>query len=77
MPYTVEVTIADPPSPHGKATTRMYQLPDPYDTVAGAREAAEHHIADLGLTSEAVVYDVFDREGFTVASNAEAIPEPG
>ena len=75
MSYTVEIMKAGPISPDGEMGTEMYQLPDPYETVAGAKEAAEQHIVGLGVDAAAVVYNVFDREGFTVASNAEPLAE--
>ena len=55
----------------------MYQLPDPFDTVAEAKDAAITHIVGLGLDPAGVLYNVFDREGFTVASNAEEPAEAG
>jgi hypothetical protein len=85
MPYTVEITA--PPAQvdekvDGKGggeeqAARMYQLPDPYGTLAEAKEAAISHIAGRGLDPARVLYTVFDREGFTVASNAEQPAEPG
>ncbi|WP_244537381.1 hypothetical protein [Methylobacterium pseudosasicola] len=55
----------------------MYQLPDPYETVANAKEAAAAHIASLDLEPAVVIYSVFDREGFTVASSVEELAEAG
>ncbi|MGH1589268.1 hypothetical protein ACRBEV_14045 [Methylobacterium phyllosphaerae] len=55
----------------------MYQLPDPYSTLAEAKAAAVTHIAGLGLDPACVLYNVFDREGFTVATNAEHPAEAG
>jgi hypothetical protein len=70
MPYTVE--IATPPIQIDGAEqgARMYQLADPFGTVADAKAAAMAHIEGLGLAPAPVLYTVFDREGFTVASNA-------
>ncbi|MBP1181753.1 hypothetical protein [Methylobacterium sp. PvR107] len=73
MPYTVEITTP-PTEIDGEAqAARMYQLPDPFGTQAEAKEAAVAHIAALGLDPACVLYNVFDREGFTVASNV-ALP---
>jgi len=77
MSYTVEITIAEPASIDEEVETRMYQLPDPYETVASAREAAAVHIAGLKLEPAVVIYSVFDREGFTVASSVEELAEAG
>jgi hypothetical protein len=77
MSYTVEITIAEPVSSDGEVETRMYQLPDPYETVASAREAAAAHIAGLDLEPAVVIYSVFDREGFTVASSVDELAEAG
>jgi len=75
MSYTVEITIAEPASSDEEIETRMYQLPDPYETVASAREAAVAHIANLDVEPAAVIYTVFDREGFTVASSVDELAE--
>jgi hypothetical protein len=77
MSYTVEITIAEAPSPDGEIETRMYQLPDPFETVAEAKEAAVAHIGSLGLEPAAAIYSVFDREGCTVASNVDLPAEAG
>ncbi|SFM77403.1 hypothetical protein SAMN05192568_105511 [Methylobacterium pseudosasicola] len=77
MSYTVEITIAEPASTDEEVETRMYQLPDPYETVANAKEAAAAHIASLDLEPAVVIYSVFDREGFTVASSVEELAEAG
>ena len=45
--------------------------------LAEAKEAAITHIAGLGLDPAGVLYTVFDREGFTVASNADQRAEAG
>jgi hypothetical protein len=71
MPYTVEITTPPVKSADEEQLPEMYQLPEPFDTVADAKEAAIAHIASLDLEPAAVVYNVFDREGFTVASNIE------
>lgn len=55
----------------------MYQLPDPFGTVAESKEAAVTYIAELGLDPARVLYNVFDREGFTVASSIEPPAEAG
>ncbi|MEE7504899.1 hypothetical protein ACLBXO_25260 [Methylobacterium sp. C33D] len=77
MPYTVEITTPPVQSDGAEQASRMYQLPDPFSTLAEAREAATAHIAGLGLDPAGVLYTVFDREGFTVASNAEQDAEAG
>lgn len=71
MSYTVEITVAEPPSSEGEVDTRMYQLLDPYKTVASAKEAAVAHIASLRLEPAVAIYNVFDREGSTVTSSVE------
>jgi hypothetical protein len=71
MPYTVEITTPPVQIDGEEQAARMYQLPDPFGTLADAKEAAVAHIAGLGLDPAIVLYNVFDREGFTVASNAE------
>ena len=70
MPYTVEITLADPPSPHGDDDLPMYQLPDTFDTVADAKDAAERHVADLARDPATVLFTVLDQEGLVVGSNA-------
>lgn len=77
MSDTVEITIAEPASSDETVETRMYQLPDPYETVASAREAAAAHIASVNLDPAVVIYSVFDREGFTVASSIKELAEVG
>ena len=77
MSYTIEVTIAEPASSDEEVETRMYQLPDPYETVASARKAAVAHIASLDVAPAVVIYTVFDREGFTVASSVDELAEAG
>lgn len=71
MPYTVEITTLAAQVDGEERPARLYQLPDPFSTLAEAKEAAVTHIAGLGLDPSCVLYNVFDREGFTVASNAE------
>lgn len=71
MPYTVEVTLADPPSPTGEAETQMYPLPETFDTIADAKEAAIGHIVGLGRDPEAVLYTVMDQNGLTVMTSLE------
>lgn len=63
MSYTVEITIADLLSPDSDVEMQMCQLPDPYDTVASAKEAAAAHIAGPSLQPIEVLYSVYDREG--------------
>jgi hypothetical protein len=77
MPYTVEITTPPVPTSEGEQPARLYQLPDPFSTLAEAKEAAVAHIAELGLDPAGVLYTVFDREGFTVASNCEQPAEAG
>lgn len=77
MPYTVEITTPPAQTDGGEQAGRMYQLPDPFSTLAEAKDAAVTHIAGLGLDPACVLYNVFDREGFTVASNAQEPAEAG
>lgn len=77
MPYTVEITTPPVQTEGEEKAARMYQLPDPFSTLAEAKDAAVAHIAELGLDPACVVYNVFDREGFTVASNVEQPAETG
>ncbi|WCS28447.1 hypothetical protein LOK46_31515 (plasmid) [Methylobacterium sp. NMS14P] len=77
MPYTVEITTPPAQIDGAEQASRMYQLPDPFSTLAEAKEAAIAHIAGLGLDPAGVLYTVFDREGFTVASNADQRAEAG
>lgn len=77
MPYTVEITTPPVRADGEEQAARMYQLPDPFGTLAEAKEAAVAHIKELGLEPACVLYNVFDREGFTVASNAEQPAEAG
>ncbi|MBN4098235.1 MULTISPECIES: hypothetical protein [Methylobacterium] len=71
MPYTVEITTPPVRIDGAEQASRMYQLPDPFSTLAEAKEAAIAHIGGLGLDPAGILYTVFDREGFTVASNAD------
>ncbi|GJE14843.1 hypothetical protein [Methylobacterium longum] len=77
MPYTVEITTPPVQVDGEEQHARLYQLPDPFSTLAEAKEAAVSHIAGLGLDPAGVLYNVFDREGFTVASSAELLAEAG
>lgn len=77
MPYTVEVTTPPMLIDGEEHASRMYQLPDPFNTVAEAKKTAVAHIEGLGLDPASVLYNVFDREGFTVASSAEQLSETG
>jgi hypothetical protein len=77
MPYTVEITTPPMQADGEERAARMYQLPEPFGTVAEAKDAAIAHIAGLGLDPAGILYNVFDREGFTVASNAELPTEAG
>ena len=70
MPYTVEVTLADAPSPKGDDDLPMYQLPDTFDTIAAAKDAAERHVAGLTRDPATVMFTVMDQEGLVVGSNA-------
>jgi hypothetical protein len=71
VPYTVEITTPPVRIDGAEQASRMYQLPDPFSTLAEAKEAAIAHIGGLGLDPAGILYTVFDREGFTVASNAD------
>lgn len=75
MPYTVEITTPPAQIDGEDQPARLYQLPDPFSTLAEAKTAAVTHIAGLGLDPACVLYNVFDREGFTVASSAEQLAE--
>lgn len=75
MPYTVEITTPPMLIDGEEHASRMYQVPDPFNTVVEAKEAAVAHIE--GLDPASVLYNVFDREGFTVASSAEQLSETG
>ncbi len=77
MPYTVEITTPPVRIDGAEQASRMYQLPDPFSTLAEAKEAAIAHIGGLGLDPAGILYTVFDREGFTVASNADQGAEAG
>ena len=77
MPYTVEITTPPVQIDGEEQAARMYQLPDPFSTLAEAKEAAISHIAGLELDPASVLYNVFDREGFTVASSAAQLAEAG
>ena len=77
MPYTVETTTPATDIGGEQRAARLYQLPDLFTTVAEAKEAAVAHIGELGLDPAGVLYNVFDREGFTVASNADQPAEAG
>lgn len=77
MPYTVEITTPPMHIDGEEHASRMYQLPDPFNTVAEAKDAAIDHIKGLGLDPAGVLYNVFDREGFSVASSAEQLAEAG
>lgn len=71
MPYTVEITKPAVDIGGEQQAARLYQLPDLFTTIAEAKDAADMHIGELGLDPASVLYNVFDREGFTVASNAD------
>lgn len=66
MPYTVEITLADPPS--SEDGLPIYALPETFDTLADAKEAAVGHIAKLGRSHSTVMFTVMDRDGITVAT---------
>lgn len=72
MPYTVEITLADPLSPDGDEDLPLYLLPGNFDTVADAKEAAAGHIAELGRDPATVLYAVMDQNGLTVMTSSEA-----
>jgi hypothetical protein len=77
MPYTVEITTPPGEIAGEQRSSRLYQLPDSFTTVAEAKDAASTHITEAGLDPETVLFSVFDREGFTVASNADQPVEAG
>lgn len=66
MPYTVEITLADPPS--SEDGLPIYALPETFDTLADAKEAEVGHIAKLGRSHSTVMFTVMDRDGITVAT---------
>ena len=70
MPYSVEIT-ADPASLGEDCELGMYQLPETFDTVADAKDAATAHIAGLNCEPTAVIYTVQNSEGVTVVVNGE------
>ena len=72
MPYAVEITLADPPSSDGDDGIPMYLLPDTFDTIADAKDAAAAHIASLGRNPATVFFAVTDQNGLTVMTSAEA-----
>lgn len=71
MPYTVEITTPPGELDGQQQLSRTYQLPDSFTTLAEAKDAASSHIRETGLDPATVLFSVFDREGFTVASNAD------
>lgn len=77
MPYTVEIITPVIEIEGEEQASRLYQLPDVFTTVAEAKEAAGLHISELEFDPVSVLYNVFDREGFTVASNADEPVEAG
>jgi hypothetical protein len=77
MPYTVEIITPAVEKDGEEQASRMYQLPDTFATVAEAKEAAGLHVGGLEYDPAGVLYNVFDREGFTVASNADQPVEAG
>ena len=74
MPYAVEITLAAPPSAE-EAEPTMYQLPEMFDTVADAKDAAVAHIATLDCDPTGVLYTVQNQEGLTVVVNGERAPD--
>nr|WP_080577110.1 hypothetical protein [Methylorubrum extorquens] len=70
MPYTVEITLADPPS--SEDGLPIYALPESFDTCADAKEAAADHIAKLGRPPSTVMFTVMDRDGVTVATGDDS-----
>lgn len=73
MPYAVEITFADPPSVDGENGLSMYLLPDTFDTVGDAKDAAAAHIAGLERNPQTVIFSVTDQNGLTIMTNAEAL----
>ena len=74
MPYSVEITLDDPPSADGDDGIPMYLLPDTFDTVAEAKDAAAAHVASLGRDPATVLYAVTDQNGLTIMTSAEVTP---
>jgi hypothetical protein len=74
MPYAVEITLADPRSSDGDDGIPMYLLPDTFDTVADAKDAATAHVMSLGRDPATVFFAVTDQNGLTITTSAEAIP---
>jgi hypothetical protein len=72
MPYAVEITLADPPSIDGEDELSMYLLPDTFDTVADAKDAAAAHIAELRRDPVTVIFVVTDQNGLTIMTSVEA-----
>ncbi|CAO4194738.1 hypothetical protein LFADAHJC_LOCUS3096 [Methylorubrum extorquens] len=70
MPYTVEITLADPPS--SEDGLPIYRLSESFDTLADAKEAAASHIAKLGQPPSTVMFTVTDRDGVTVATGDDS-----
>nr|WP_244435422.1 hypothetical protein [Methylobacterium sp. B34] len=58
MPYTVEITTPPVRIDGAEQASRMYQLPDPFSTLAEAKEAAIAHIGGLGLDPAGILYTV-------------------
>ena len=72
MPYAVEITLADPASIDGEDGLPMYLLPDTFDTVGDAKDAAAAHIAGLERDPTTVIFAVTDHNGLTIMTSAEA-----
>ncbi|TXN71592.1 hypothetical protein [Methylobacterium sp. WL6] len=72
MPYAVEISIADPSSLDEENMLPMYLLPDMFDTVADAKDAAAAHIAGLGRDPATVIFAVTDHNGLTIVTSVEA-----
>ncbi|WP_238245373.1 hypothetical protein [Methylobacterium iners] len=64
--------MADPPSSDKDAGIPMYLLPDMFDTVADAKEAAAAHIASLDRDPATVLFAVTDHNGLTIMTSADA-----
>ncbi|MBB2964683.1 hypothetical protein [Methylobacterium sp. R2-1] len=66
----MEITLADPPS--AEDGLPIYALPETFDTLADAKEAAVGHIAKLGRPRSTVMFTVMDRDGVTVATGDDS-----
>jgi hypothetical protein len=71
MPYSVEITLADPPSSDEDPGLPMYLLPDMFDTIGEAKDAAAAHIASLGRDPVTVLFAITDQNGLTIMTSAD------